>query len=174
MKTIYTFFAMLLIVTVSCNSTPKMTALEYNDAIINEQSKIVEIILKFNSNDGTDMNAIDDIRKEIITQCDSSIIRITALSDFDGSTEFRDAGIELFRFYKEISTNEYRQMLDVLEKGDFTEEDLEELTTIQKTIETKEAPKDARFQSAQQEFAKSNNIMIGDNALQDQIDAMGE
>ncbi len=174
MKTIYTFIALLLITTVSCNSTPKMTALEYNDAIINEQSKIVEVILKFNSNDGTDMQAFEDVRKEIVTQCDSSIMKITALSDFDGSTEFRDAGIELFRFYKDISSNEYRQMLEILEKGDFTEEDLEDLTTIQKAIETKEAPKDARFQSAQQAFAKDNNITIGNNALQDQIDAMGE
>ena len=110
MKTIYTFLALLFIATVSCNSTPKMTALEYNDAIINEQTKIVEVILKFNSNDGTDMEAFDEVRKEIIVQCDSSIAKVKALSDFDGNTEFRDAGIELFGFYKKISSKEYREM----------------------------------------------------------------
>lgn len=174
MKTIYTFLVLLLLLNVSCDTTPKMTALEFNDAIINEQTDIVKVMLEFSSTIETNIEEADNVRKQIISQCDSSLMKISALQDIEGGIEFKNAGIALFNFYKDMSKSEYHKILEILEKENINDEDLDELTKIQTTIESKEKQVDTRFQAAQTNFAKLNNLKIGGNELQNQIDQLGE
>ncbi len=174
MKIIYPFLALLLLLNVSCSTAPTMSALDYNDAIINEQSSIANVMMKFGDVIETSIDQAEILRKEIISQCDSSLNKLKDLPKLDGSTEFNNAGIALFNFYKDISGKEYRQILDILKKEEIDDNDLEELQNIQGIIETKEAKFDNRFQSAQKEFARKNNITIGDNKLQQLIDDAGQ
>lgn len=166
MKTIYTFLALLLFLNVSCDSTPKMTALEFNDAIINEQADIARVMMSFSSTIETNIEEADNVRKQIISQCDSSLMKVSALQELKGGIEFKNAGIALFNFYKDMSKTEYRKILDILEKENINEDDLEELTRIQTTIESKETQVDTRFQAAQTKFAEMNNLKIGGNVFQ--------
>lgn len=174
MKILFPFLALLLLVNVSCNTTPKMTALEYNDAIINEQTDIASVMIKFGEVIESSIEQADILRKEIVSQCDSSLKTMNDLPEFDGNSEFKNAGIALFSFYKEISAKEYRQILDVLEKEEIKDNDLQELQNIQTSIETREAKLDSRFQAAQRDFAQKNKITIGDNTLQQKIDGIAQ
>ena len=171
MKT-FLFLLSVLFVLFSCNMD-KMGPVEYNDAIVGEQSKITEKFLSLMNTFGTDLAQCEPLRLDILKQCDESISIVSAMSDYNGSTRMRDAALALFNFYKEINSNEYKEMLDILQKGEeITKDDIARLTELEQLIASREIPLDAEFQNAQQEFATQNNIQIRENELQKEIDSI--
>ncbi len=171
MKT-FLFLLSVLFVLFSCNMD-KMGPVEYNDAIVGEQSKITEKFLSLMNTFETDLAQCEPLRLDILKQCDESISIVSAMSDYNGSTRMRDAALALFNFYKEINSNEYKEMLDILQKGEeITKDDIARLTELEQLIASREIPLDAEFQNAQQEFATQNNIQIRENKLQKEIDSI--
>lgn len=151
----------------------KMGPVEYNDAIVSEQSKITEKFLSLMNIVETDLDQCEPLRLDIIKQCNESISIVSAMSDYNGSNRMRDAALALFHFYKEINMNEYKEMLDILRKREeMTMDDMTRLRELEQQITTREIPLDVEFQSAQQEFATQNNIQIRENGLQKEIDAI--
>ena len=153
---------------------PKMTPIEYNDAIINEQTKISKVMIEMANNFSNDLDKSESLRQKLVTQCDSSINAVKALPDYKGNTSFRDAGAALFTFYKEISEKEYKEMIDILRKENIEMADVERLTTLEKEISSREEPLDAAFQSAQQAFAKEHNLELKENEIQQEINQLGQ
>lgn len=162
----------MLFVLFSCNMD-KMGPVEYNDAIVGEQTKITEKFLVLMNQVESDLDQCEPLRFDIIKQCDESISIVSAMSDYNGSTRMRDAALALFHFYKEINMNEYKEMLDILKKGEeMTLDDVTRLSELEQQITSRETGLDAEFQNAQQEFAMQNNIQIRENNLQKEIDAI--
>lgn len=187
MKTLTSIFvvATILLVT-ACNSPsssvehPELEAaytspVDYNNTIIEAQQDIIRELMAFgNYFNTTDESAgLEKVRQNIITACDSSIKKVSALKDYDGNTRLRDAALDLFRFYKEIAKNEYKEMQDIMSDLDnMTDEQLDRLDELSEEIGTKEEKLDAELQAAQTEFADKHNFSIYRNELQDEIDAM--
>jgi len=152
----------------------KMTAVEYNNLIIDEHTKISKSILEMPAYFETDIKKSEAIRADMVTQCDSSIKKLQALPDYQGNTEFRDAAISLFEFYAEISQNEYKEMLQILAKDkDIEMEDILRLTQIENDLAAKEEALDTKFKKAQESFAKEHNFSLIENEIQGEIDQLG-
>lgn len=185
MKTLASII-MLSALLFACNSQSKNTEnpelaeaytspVDYNNTIIEAQQAIVEKMLAFGNSFQGIGDETEKIRKEIITACDESIKKVSALEDYEGNTRVRNAAVALFKFYKQITDKEYKELQDILAKGEnITEEDLARIEEINMSITERETVLDNELQSAQQEFASKHNFSIQRNSMQNEIDAMSE
>lgn len=178
MKIISTSFLLLLLgiaSLTSCGSSEAAkagfpTPISYNDAIIGEQTKIIENFLALANIAGTEEFAAK--RTETLNVCDESIKKVSAMPAYEENTEFRDAALGLFKFYKKIIEKEFNDMNTLLLNPDFDTESLNQITEMQTKIAEEEKGYDDRMQKAQQDFASKHGFGIEKNSLQDKIDAM--
>ncbi len=168
------FFSFLVI---SCGPKNKdgevnfESALDYNNYIIDLQSKTIKAILSFaDACSLADETSMRSSYEKFQKQAKESLTELKKLGSFDGSTEFRDKAIDLFSFYVEVADNDYKKMLDLLLKKDFNDADQAEIDKIVAKVSEKETGFDAAFAKAQEDFAAKNNLQITKNTLQDQID----
>ena len=163
----------VLFLLAGCTNGTQMTAIEYNDAIVGEQTKITKLILDLVNHIETDLDKCEELRKQTIEQCDASIKTVEGMSDFEGNVRLKNTALDLFRFYKDISSNEYKEMLDILRKEDgITVEDVDRLGALEQQVGQREVGLDQNFHNAQQEFANKYKLMIQENALQKEVDQM--
>ena len=102
---------MFLLLMVSVNGTAQtLTPIEYNDAIIDEQDKISKVMLEMANYFGTDLDKAEMYRKDLVLQCEASTAALRKLPAYGGSSAFRDAGVALFSFYRDICDKEYKEM----------------------------------------------------------------
>jgi hypothetical protein len=158
----------------ACGQKPKMTPVEYNDAIIGEQTKISRVMIDMANYFAIDLDKSDQLRQDLVEQCKLSIEAVKKLPDYKGDTRFRDAGVALFTFYKEISEKEYKEMIDVLRKEEIEEADIKLLEALELKIGAREEPLDAEFQAAQKAFAEKHKLSLYENEIQKEIDDLGK
>jgi hypothetical protein len=141
-------------------------AIEYNDKIINEQSKIGEKILAFSGDPNE--TTLQGIRE----QAQSSISVVSKMKPYEGNIEFKAAAIALFTFYSDITQHEYKDLLKLVANKDKYDQNklTEKMNQLINSITSKEKPLDARFNEAQVAFAKKYGFTLGKNELQDEID----
>lgn len=163
-----------LFVLAGCNTGPKMSPIEYNDAIIGEQTKISRVMIDMANSFYSDLNKSETLRQDLVKQCDASIKAVAELPDYKGNKKFRDAGVALFTFYKQISDKEYKEMIDILKKESIEASDLERLTALEKDISAREEALDKDFQDAQQAFAQEHKLTLRENEIQGEIDNMSK
>ncbi len=171
MKTTFLLFIPLFFFACSSSGTNSLSAVDYNDAIIGEQNKIIEHILAM-SNATYDIDLADEHRVRIIEQCDASIAVVSAMDAYDGNSDLRDGAVNLFKFYKEIATTDFKRILEILDNDELTDEDYDELDQIDASISSRETPLDKAFQGAQAEFSKKHNLTLLKNQYQDQLDGL--
>lgn len=175
MKPLFTFLVLALLLLQSFKSDTKITAIEFNDAIIDEQNKIIELTLQMVEYFETDLDKSEELRVIAVQQCTTSIANITKLETFKGGEKFKSSALALFTFYRDIFSDEFEKMILILKKGEnITEEDLEYLTKINDEINAREVELDANMEKAQSDFAIANNFSIEENEYQDEIDEMDE
>jgi hypothetical protein len=162
--------------TTTDNDTSAMefsSSVRYNDFIINNQTnvyrKIVELVDCMEKCDDKELKAK---YTEFGDEAKYSLKQIKRLSAFGGNTDFRDRAIELFEFYIEVYENSYKELIDMIIKGDVTEKDQARMNKIVEEVSTKEAKLDNAFQTAQQKFADDNGMQIIENDIQKEIDNM--
>ena len=150
-------------------------AIRYNDRIVDSQGKIIlkifDLAKAFEKSDPDEMDAkLLDLQ----TQIDESLVTVSAMESFDGYVRLRDAAIELFKFYQDISREEYQEIVEILSQpqSDITKDDYYRLQDIQADVEEREADLDKELQAAQQEFAKIHGFQVKANKYQKQIDRM--
>lgn len=173
MKTLFTLLTLSFVLLQSCKPEKTMTAIEYNDAIIGEQSKIIQLTLDLVKSIETDLDKSEEIRLRTVVQCDSSIAVINRIESFEGGEALKSSALDMIQFYKDVYSNEFKTMIVLLRKGeDITPEDINTFTKINEEVTQREQALQLTFNNAQSEFAKKNNIAIGENALQKDIDAL--
>ncbi len=170
----HTIYLLGFLLLTACGQKPSMTPVEYNDAIIGEQTKISRVMIDMANYFSIDLDKSDQLRLDLVKQCEQSIEAVKKLPDYKGNTRFRDAGVALFTFYKEISEKEYKEMIDILRKEQIEDADIELLEALEIKIGSKEEPLDAEFQAAQQAFAKEHNLSLYENDIQKEIDDLGK
>jgi hypothetical protein len=168
-KLVYLLFIVAALGAIGCEK--KLTATEYNNKIINEQSKVLDLVLEFTAKvDSSDMKGARALLDITGVQCDSSIKIIEAMGPFEEDASFKDAAIDLFKFYKRAFAQDYKELLDIIEKEEPTMDDLDRINTIVEKVGDEEKVVDDKIQTAQKAFADKHNVKITDNSLQDKID----
>ena len=171
MKVLISLLTVSFMLLHSCNSKPSMTPVEYNDTIIKEQAKIIELMFDLVAKIEKDLDGCEAVRLKTIVQCDSSIQFVSKMEPFDGDASLKNTALDLFNFYKKAYQNEYKEMIEILQLGDkITAEDMARITLLNEELAKKETSFDNAFQGAQAAFARKNNIMIEDDKLQKKID----
>ena len=147
------------------------SAVEYNDFIISQQENIVKSLLSLA--DAMNAGVNDDIKSKYELfgkQCKKSLDTIKKMDSYNNDTAFRDESIKLFQFYYDIYQKDYKEMVDIIIKGDkIDEKDMTRLEEIKESITKRENERDGAFADAQNKFAKENNMQIIPNDLQKDV-----
>ena len=168
-KLVYLLFIVAVAATTGCEK--KLTATEYNNKIIDEQGKVLDLVLDFTAKvDESDMKGARLLLEKTGVQCDSSIKTIEAMGPFDDDASFKDAAIDLFKFYKRAFATDYKELLDIIEKEEPTMEDLDRVNVIVKKVSDEEMVLDDKVQKVQKEIADKHDVKITDNSMQEKID----
>ena len=130
-------------------------AIDYNDKIVTEQNKIGEAILAFSSNPN------DFTLNQIKIQADEGLEVLNSMKPFEGNKKFLSAAKALFKFYGEITGNEYTN-----------EEINAKVNELTGSISKKENPLDVQFKEAQVEFAGKYNFTLTKNELEEKINKL--
>jgi hypothetical protein len=82
----------------------------------------------------------------------------------------------LFKFYGEITGNEYKKILLLIkEKDKYTNEEINaKVNELTGSISKKEDPLDVQFKEAQVEFAGKYNFTLTKNELEEKINKLKE
>jgi hypothetical protein len=147
------------------------TAQEYNNYIIERQSGVIYHIIDLTKMVDVDLETTEMLVDRGVSLADSVLADVKSLSDFKGDSALRNSAIDMFAFYRKVFDNNYREIVAIRKKGDaITEDDYLRLQELQHELEVEETKRDKVFHNAQQDFAERNNLRLGENALQKQID----
>lgn len=158
----------------SCKGKPSMTPTAYNDSIVAHQTLIARLMIDM-ANAGDDIQKAQELRQKAAAQAEASIKAIENLGPYQDDRKLLDAALNLFNFYKDICNNEFKELYDLANNtinGDDSTS-LKKMMEINERIAEKEKPLDEAFASAQKEFAEKHKVKIEENALQKEIDALG-
>ncbi len=157
----YILILILTISVVSCSFFNQRSAISYNDKIIHLQTKIQlkldALGASFITRDSVLMfNRIAELQNTT----DSSIAALEGLDGFDGSTELKDAALNVFRFYKRLASTEFQVEVNVLTKDSITEEDKKVLTEIDERTAADEKKLDDALLRAQNNLASKYHFKL--------------
>ena len=104
--------AFTLLFATSCGPTTD-EAIAYNDKIIDEQVAIIDKIntLEKSMETWENHSGMDQAYVATVKQLEESTAVVSAMEDFDGSSEFKDGALKLFGIYKAVLEKEYKEMI---------------------------------------------------------------
>ena len=150
------------------------TAVEYNDFIIGQQEKVIKAVLSMSEVMNAPKINNDDLKASYDVfgkECKKALDTVKTMDEFNGNKAFRDESIKLFEFYYEIYQKDYKEIVEILIKGEnISDTDVARLKEIQESITKRENVRDGAFAEAQNKFATENNMQIIPNEVQNQID----
>lgn len=151
-------------------SKKSITALEFNDGIVELQMKIVEPMMQILKFDGDNLTA--DM-KEAIATAEGSIDSLKNMEVYPGGEEMQEKALDLFGFYLKSMKGSWMEACVLYdEKGEnMSEEEKLHFRELLTAPAEEEPPFDAAFGNAQKAFVSANNLGLERNALQDEIDA---
>lgn len=163
MKKVFGLFSLAVVMMlVSCGPTPEQAA-EYNDKIIDQQISIVDkidaLVESYQYYIPEDM---DKAWNEALNQANKGIEAINALEKFDGSTDFKEAALELFNSYKAVLENQHKEMVRIYKIPDeqFTEEHYNQWDKLAEEADKKMEEAFDKFGDAQDKFAKKYQLVL--------------
>ena len=157
------------------NDVVYKSAGQYNDYIVGRQTILMKNLVSFGEVAQTNLDSAYNMLDKFILDIEDKIASIKGMPPFKGDSSLRDAAISSFEFYKKISGNEYKQIINIRNNGgDSTEDGIAELKRIVDQMTLEEEKFDKRFHNAQKDFADKNNMKLGENEMQKKIDKMKE
>lgn len=150
-----------------------MTATEYNNFVIGKQNEVIRSMLDWLALE--DGNYVAELEK-VIEVTNASIKEVEARKPYPGAERFKDASLSLFEFYAETFSNDYMTIAKMIEDNDgyVDEEMAEKIGLIVDEISKREEALETIMQREQEKFAKANNVVIVENELQEELDALAE
>jgi len=143
---------LLLLIPFAFSAFAQADAIEYNDMIVGEQTKIYTKIADFsNAESNEDMELALKILQQ---QIEASIAAVKKLGAWHEDAALQASTLRLFDFYKTITITEYREMLDIMKHEQLTQEDVSRLEVLQDAVVEKEKKHDDDFAYNQDAFAK--------------------
>lgn len=148
------------------------TAVDYHNYILAEQEKVVSAVIEFsnhfNSNDSILLENYQNTKSNI----KSALEDIRHMPPFESDSSFRDACIPLFELYYSAMDVEYREMVDLFIKKDFSKKTQDRVTFLLNSINEREKKLDYRMKQAQADFAQKFNLDIKTNPVQNRVNEL--
>lgn len=166
---LFTGAALLLLATASCGGG-RGDAVRYNNKIVDEQSKIIKLILRLRD---VTPGGKEALRQQVVVQSRASAAVVRKMDGFRGDNGLRDAAVRMFDKYASAFENEYKRMMELEAKattGEVTEAEKTEYDEIAQKFNDMEKDYEEPFLEAQKKFARKNNMRISDSKLQKEID----
>ena len=133
MKKIFFYSSLCLFLCLSACKPTREEALKYNDAIIDEQVAVMDLINDLNSTINTyDKTKLDLAYNKLDAQLSKSMQKVSAMDDLGGKTLFKEAAIVYFKTIKEGMVAELKPALNQYGKPltEATEEDDEKADAL--------------------------------------------
>jgi hypothetical protein len=149
------------------NGVTYRSAIEYNDYIVNRQTSLMEDLVNFVQSAQNDLDSAEVMLDRNVRTTEKMIVELKGMPAYKGDSSFRDAAIRTFAFYRDIFDKDYRQIIRIrLREDGLSAEADREIEDIVTKIEKEEKGIDDRFQSAQRNFARNNDVLLIDNKKQ--------
>lgn len=150
-----------------------MTATEYNNFVIGKQNEIIRSMLDWLALEDGDY--VVELEK-VIEVTKASIKEVEARKPYPGAEKFKDASLSLFEFYEETFSNEYMSIAKmIVEAEGFVDDEMaEKIGLIVDEVSQKEEKLEEIMQREQESFAKAHNVVIVENELQEELDALAD
>lgn len=136
-------------------------AAKYNDHMIKRQHKVVKGFMKMY--DTFEKGTKEEMLKEhsrLLVLVNQSIDEIKALTPYEGDSDFKNAALELFTFYKSSLDNEYPKMIALIAIRDRSKEDHKKLDDYRDDLVKREKMFDDKFEDAQITFSKKHDLKL--------------
>ena len=135
-------------------------AAEYNDYIINEQRAIVKKNLDYISLSvhSEDYKQIENKRREVLKQINSSRIKMVKMGDYNGDKRLRDEALEVFDQYKNAFETDFKEVIQLKKNRQNSFEAMEAYFKAQNQAEDRVNKATQKFRKVQEKFAKENNL----------------
>jgi len=164
MKKLLFFIAASLFM--SCTVIEQNKAIDYNNALVEEQEKVADKINEFidliTIVDSIDYTMVHEKRKEVIESIDLSITKVNEIGGFGESEEFKNSILAVLNAYRNGVENEYTTMANflLLPIEEQTDERYNETESIAYVADSLIGLAEENFINAQQVFADSYNLQL--------------
>ncbi len=135
----------------------------YNDYLVAEQNRIIKRFSELNkAYESYDREEIDQARQALLNEIDEVIAAVEKLPPYEGDTELRDAALEMFTYYRQLSEQELKSIGDLLSKGEneLTESDIDEMDRLYNRFRKEIKSYEINFADAQRAFANKYGMKI--------------
>jgi len=173
MKAKYFGILFFLLLTVACGkneysvTTSEGQKLEgpaaYNDYLVAGQNRIINRFSELNkAYESYNREEIDKARQALLKEIDEVIAVVEKLPPYEGDTELRDAALEMFGYYRQLSEQELKIIGDLLSKGEneITESDIDEMDRLYNRFRKEIKSYEINFADAQRAFANKYGMKI--------------
>jgi len=160
-KTI-TLFLILAGIFLQASAQQFHSAADYNNYIVEEQSRIIKENLEYISKSVHSNNAtrIESRRLEVLKQIDKSLEKIKRMPDFEGNVDFRNEVLVGMQLFRQAYESRYKEASDLYPTREQSYEAMERYYALQDSAESEIKSANERIQIAQKEFAAKNNIKL--------------
>jgi hypothetical protein len=148
------------------------SAVQYNDYIIDRQTKLSKEMVNFYGAIELSIDSADQIMDKMQQQLEKSYTEISGMAPYKGDSTFREKGVRLFAFYKDEMIPTLREMISIRKKEltVSTEASTDpRMETLQAKIDDGEEKLVNDFLSVQKKFAKENKLRLEETPEQEKI-----
>lgn len=148
----------------SCGPTTDQ-AIDYNEKIINQEKAVVESEGKLIDGLYDSDASLEDVelqRTLLLATVTGAQAVVIEEGKFDEENKFGEAAKSLFATYHDVTKNEYKEVIELLGKEDYTEEDDARVEELLGTIDEKLDSEMEKFTVAQEDFAAKYNFELED------------
>ena len=150
----------------SCTVIEQNKAIDYNNALVEEQEKVADKINEFidliTIVDSIDYTMVDEKRKEVIESIDLSTNKVNEIGGFGESEDFKNSILAVLKAYRNGIENEYTTMANflLLPIEEQTDERYNQTESIAYVADSLIGLAEENFMDAQQVFADSYNLQL--------------
>lgn len=157
---LFLFLATLISVHATAQSS-FATAVEYNDYIVVQQDNVGTAINTLMGNLNLDSATVWAYYNLGLATTQVSRDNIKNMPDFNNTSYFKNASLELFQYYVDVFTVEFKEVVTIYFDVNVPfENKLDKMNPIFDVIAAKEMKFDENFAKAQQQFATENNFEL--------------
>jgi hypothetical protein len=145
----------------------------YNNFIIDNQAYILEKNMLFIKalDSGAPQDKLEEAYKKLTEQTQYSTDSLEKLCPFNGNVEFKQAGVELFKFYQEAWT-EYKGLLEVTNKKDRVKAYDKIAQRFHEVHSKTEKMLEEKFALAHTKFSNDYTLHVRTTALHENLDSL--
>ncbi len=145
------------------DGTEISSPVDYNNYFIALQQQVITKMGTFSESlESFDTSSIRQEHKALIQTIESTIEKAEQTPAYGDDDVLKPAFLDLFRFYQQLSTEEYGTIVNLIEGGEssISDDDLRVIDSLTKSIELQQTKVKASFNKAQNRFAEQYQLEV--------------